>query len=59
MSDKPLTSAENKADNIWQKLKERAKLLGYGSVVCEFVFDAGEIKQANVTREIEKIRAAV
>jgi hypothetical protein len=54
--ERPLTIPD-KCDTIWTKIKEKAEELRYGSLACELTIDNGIIKQANITKEVERIRA--
>jgi hypothetical protein len=54
---KHLTNTDIKADNIWMKIKAKAESLRYGSLACELTVDNGIIKQVDITKERERIRA--
>jgi hypothetical protein len=55
--DKIVLTNDVKSDTIWQKLKERAKSLGFGSYDCKLVVHNNEIVEVDVVRELSKIRA--
>ena len=57
MTEKNVLTAEAKADTIWQKLKERAKDLRFGSYDCKLVVHESQIVEVDVVRELSKIRA--
>ena len=57
MAENVLTTADAKADNIWKKIKEKAEVLRYGSFVCSLTVHDGEIRQAEMSNLVERIRA--
>ena len=48
--------AGTREDQILEKLKDRVKRIGYGSLVCELQIHQGQISQIEVTAIREKMR---
>ncbi len=48
---------DQKADNLWGKLKARAVNLKHGRLVVELVVDGGHISKAEVVSERESLMA--
>lgn len=47
---------ETREDKILQKLKDRVKQIGFGSLVCELQIHQGKISQIEITGIREKMR---
>lgn len=51
------TDQDKATDAILDKLKQRVKRVGYGSLICEIHVHQGKIKQVDITTVKERMRA--